>query len=116
MQFALFLYDREDFQSLSEAEQAAIIDQYRAYGELLEKAGAFVSGEPLEHSSTGRTLRPAGGVEDGPYSETKEQLGGFYVIEAENLEAAVDWARKCPAHTHGGHVEVRPIPNYADMG
>ena len=116
MQFALFLYDKEDFQSLSEAEQADIMGQYMAYSEMLEKAGAYVAGEPLDHSSTSRTLRPAGGVEDGPYSETREQLGGYYVIEADSIDAAVEWARKCPSHAHGGHIEVRPIPNYAEMG
>lgn len=116
MQFALFLYDTEDFQSLPESEQAAIIGQYMAYSQMLEKAGAYVSGEPLDHSGTARTLRPSGSVEDGPYSETREQLGGYYVIEAENLDAAMEWARKCPSHKHGGHIEVRPIPNYAEMG
>ncbi|MEL6662205.1 MAG: YciI family protein [Pseudomonadota bacterium] len=114
MKFALFLYDTEDFQSMSEAEQAEIVGQYGAYSELLEKAGAFVYGEPLDHSGASKTLRPSGTVEDGPYGDTKEQLGGFYIIEADSLDAAVAWARKCPSHAHGGHIEVRPVPNYMD--
>lgn len=114
MKFALFLYDNEDFQDLPEAEQMEIVGQYGAYSELLEKAGAFVSGEPLDHSANSRTLKADGTVEDGPYADTREQLGGFYIIEAESLKAALDWARKCPSHSHGGQIEVRPIPDYMD--
>ncbi|MEL6568534.1 MAG: YciI family protein [Pseudomonadota bacterium] len=114
MKFALFLYDKEDFQTMDEAAQAEIVGQYGAYSELLEKAGAFVFGEPLDHSGTSKTLRPSGGIEDGPYGDTHEQLGGFYIIEAPSHAEAMDWARKCPAHAHGGHVEVRPVPNYMD--
>lgn len=114
MKYALFLYDPEEFQKMSEAEQAEIVGQYAAYGELLEKAGAFVFGEPLDHSTTSRTLRPSGDVQDGPYGDTHEQLGGFYIIEADSPEAAMEWARKCPSHAHGGHVEVRPVPDYMD--
>lgn len=112
MKYALFLYDTEDFQDLPEAEQMEIVGQYAAYSEMLEKAGAFVFGEPLDHSSTSRTLKSDGVVQDGPYADTKEQLGGFYIIEAANAEDAVEWARKCPSHRHGGQVEVRPIPDY----
>lgn len=99
---------------MSEAQHAEIVGQYAAYSDMLEKAGAFVFGEPLDLSSAGQTLRPGGIVEDGPYSDTKEQLGGFYIITATSLESAMDWARKCPCHAHGGHVEVRPAPDYMD--
>ncbi|MEO0467557.1 MAG: YciI family protein [Pseudomonadota bacterium] len=112
MKYALFLYDSEDFESLPETEQMEIVGQYQAYSLMLEKAGAFVSGEPLEHSSASRTLKASGAVEDGPYADTREQLGGLYIIEAASLDDAVEWARKCPTHLHGGQVEVRPIPNY----
>lgn len=114
MKYALFLYDNEDFQTLPEAEQMEIVSQYAAYSELLEKAGAFVFGEPLDHSTTGKTLKADGAVQDGPYADTKEQLGGFYIIEAETIDAAMDWARKCPSHQHGGQIEVRPVPDYMD--
>jgi len=114
MRYVLFLYDTEDFQEMDAEAQAAIVGEYAAYSALLEKAGAFVAGEPLDHSSAARTLRASGTVEDGPYSDTKEQLGGFYVIEAESLDAALDWARKCPSHAHGGHIEVRPVPDDMD--
>lgn len=114
MKYALFLYDKEDFEAMGEAEQAEIIGQYAVYSQLLEKAGAFVSGEPLEHSAASKTLRPSGDVQDGPYGDSHEQLGGFYIIEADTIEAALEWARKCPAHAHGGHVEVRPVPDYMD--
>ena len=114
MKYALFLYDREDFQEMGPDEQAAVMAEYAAYSETLEKAGAHVFGEPLDHSSAARTLKASGAVEDGPYSDTKEQLGGFYIIEADSLDAALEWARQCPSHRHGGLIEVRPVPTYMD--
>lgn len=114
MKYVLFLYDTEDFETLPEAEQMEIVGQYAAYSEMLQKAGAFVFGEPLEHSAAARTLKADGTIQDGPYADTHEQLGGFYVIEADSLEVALDWARKCPSHAHGGYIEVRPVPTYMD--
>ncbi|MEM7766741.1 MAG: YciI family protein [Pseudomonadota bacterium] len=113
MQFALFLYDDERFHDLPEAEQMTVVSAHMAYGEALEKAGVFVHGEPLDHSRDAKTLRDDATVQDGPYADTKEQMGGFYIIDVADWDAALDWAKKSPTHTHGGHVEVRPIPNYA---
>ena len=114
MKYALFLYDNEDFQTMTPEDQSAIVGEYAAYSEILEKAGAFVFGEPLDESARAKTLRTGGSVEDGPYADTKEQLGGFYVIEAASMDEAVEWARKCPSLRHGGQVEVRPVPDYMD--
>lgn len=114
MKVALLLYGNEDFEAMSPDDQAAIVGAYAAYSERLVKAGAFVCGEPLDDSATGRTLAPDGTVQDGPYSDTREQLGGLYIIEVASLEAAIDWARQCPNHSHGGHIEVRPVPDYID--
>ena len=71
----------------------------------------MVSGDRLRPSSAATTVRSTNGktqVLDGPYAETKEQLGGYYVIEAPDLDAALSWAQRCPGATHGV-VEVRPI-------
>lgn len=113
MQFALLLYDNESFHEKSESDQQTIIAEHMAFSESLQKSGALVSGEPLETSSTAKTVRASGLVEDGPYADTKEQLGGFYVIDVDDMSAAIEWARKCPALKDNGSVEVRAVPNYA---
>ena len=94
-----------------------------AYNETLRKAGAMVMTAPLFRTPDAKTVRMEGGtvdpatftsqggelkVHDGPYAETREQLGGFYIIEAENMDEAVAWAGKCPA-AQWGSIEVRQI-------
>ena len=82
-----------------------------AYSEALTKAGALVAGDRLQHTHTATTVRVEGGktqVLNGPYAETREQLGGYYIVEAADLDAALSWAARCPGASHGA-VEVRPI-------
>ncbi len=111
MKYALFLYDDEaDWTGLSDADREAVIGEHTAYVDALTAAGAMQGGEPLETSEQARTLR-GGEVQDGPYADTREQLGGFYVIEAPSMEAALDWARQCPT-AKTGVIEVRPVPDY----
>ena len=96
----------------SEADMGKMMAAYGAYSEALVKAGAMVAGNRLHPSTASSTVRSVGGktqVLDGPYAETKEQLGGYYVIEAPDLDGALSWAERCPAATTGGAVEVRPI-------
>lgn len=113
MKFALLLHDDEQsWLGLSEAEQGAVITEHMAYVDALVKAGAMVSGEPLDPAGTAKIVR-GGAVQDGPYADTKEQLGGFYVIEADDMDAALGWAKRCPIGPSGA-VEVRPVPDYGD--
>jgi hypothetical protein len=82
-----------------------------AYGEALKKAGAIVGSNRLQPTSTATTVRITNGksqVLDGPYVDTKEQLGGYFLIDAPDLDSAISWAARCPAAGHGV-VEVRPI-------
>ena len=94
-----------------------------AYNQTLRKAGVFVQTAPLFRTDEAKTLRVEGGsinpasfsndggelkVHDGPYADTREQLGGFYIIEARNMDEALEWAGKCPA-VQWGSVEVRQI-------
>jgi hypothetical protein len=84
---------------------------YIAYGEALKKAGALVNSNRLKPISAATTVRVANGkqqVLDGPYADSKEQLGGYYLIEAADLDAAIAWAARCPGSGHGT-VEVRPV-------
>ena len=84
---------------------------YSAFTEALKKAGALMGVNRLQASSAATTVRVANGksqVLDGPYADSKEQLGGYYVIDVPDLDAAISWAARCPAASHG-IVEVRPL-------
>ncbi len=84
---------------------------YQAYTEALTKSGALLGSNRLQPTSTATTVRVNNGksqVLDGPYADSKEQLGGYYLIDAPNLDSAISWAARCPAAGHGS-VEVRPV-------
>jgi hypothetical protein len=84
---------------------------YGAYTEAMKKAGVFLAGERLKPTKIATTVRVAGGktnVIDGPYADTKEQLGGYYLIEVPDMDAAISWAARCPG-AGTGTMEVRPI-------
>ena len=112
MQYLLMLYaDESGWGRLSQAEQQAGMAAYTAYTQALKKAGALVGANRLQPTSVATTVREANGktqVLDGPYAESKEQLGGYYLIDVPDLDAALSWAARCPAANHGV-VEVRPI-------
>ena len=84
---------------------------HEAYTRALQDAGPFVAGSRLQTTHSASTIRVRDGksqVLDGPYAETKEQLGGYYLIEAETLDAAIEWAARCPGAAYGA-IEVRPL-------
>ena len=112
-QFMFLLFDDESwYDDVTPESWAEAMKLHGAFSAAVEAAGAKVlGGEALERSTTATTVRndwdggsPAT-VTDGPFVETKEALGGFYIIEASDLDAAIELAKKCPA----GHVEVRPV-------
>ena len=112
MQFALLIYENpEAFASRKSAGSDAYTGAWRAYHKALVESGAFVGGDPLEAPETGTTVRIRDGkrgVQDGPYADAKEQLGGFTILELPSLDAALEWAARCPAASYGA-VEVRPL-------
>lgn len=112
MQYLLLIYsDEAAMAAAAEADKAQMMAAYGAYTEAMLKAGVLVGGNRLRPASTATTVRSPGGktqVLDGPYAETKEQLGGYYLIEAPDLDAALSWAEKCPGAARGA-MEVRPI-------
>jgi hypothetical protein len=112
MQYLLMIYANEAvWPKLTQAEQARWGAAYQAYNEALTKAGALKGANRLQPSSIATTVRVADGksqVLDGPYTDSKEQLGGYYLIEAADLDAAISWAARCPGASHGV-VEVRPV-------
>lgn len=112
MQYLLMVYAEEaGWAKLTEAQQQEGLAAYMAYAEALKKAGAYVGSNRLHDTPTATTVRIANGkaqVLNGPYTDTKEQLGGYYLIEAPDLDAALAWAARCPGASHGV-IEVRPV-------
>ena len=112
MQFAMLIYEStEAFATRKNDENDAYLGAWRAYYRALVGAGVYVGGNPLEVPETGTTVRVKESklrVQDGPYADTKEQLGGFIILELPSLDAALEWAARCPA-TAVGAVEVRPL-------
>jgi hypothetical protein len=103
---------------MSKEDAAADMARWDDYTKQLVAAGAMVSGEGLKPSATSKIVRVGDGertVTDGPFVETKEQLGGFYVIDCASFEEALDWAAKVPS-AELGPTEVRPVIDYEGMG
>ncbi len=103
--------DEAAYQAAPKAATEQISAAYMAYTDAMRKAGVLVAGERLQASPTATTVRVRDGktaVLNGPYAETKEQLGGFYIVDVADLDAALSWAARCPGASHGS-IEVRPI-------
>jgi len=112
MKYMLLIYGNEaSFEAASKVESDQVVAAYGAYVEALTKAGVVTDRHRLQRSAAATTVRVANGATrllNGPYAETKEQLGGYVVIDVPDQEAALAWAARCPGASHGA-VEVRPI-------
>ena len=112
MQYLLLIYGNEARMLESSQEASAqMVAAFAGYTEAIKKAGVYVGSNRLRPTAAATTVRAPNGkpsVVDGPFAETKEQLGGYYLIDAPDLDAALSWAAKCPAAAYGS-VEVRPI-------
>jgi hypothetical protein len=116
MKYLLTIYDDESmWDNVQPGDVNTMMDGYRKFGEEVHSNGAFVAGEALEPVSTATTVRVKGGerlVTDGPFAETKEQLGGFYLLECKDLDEAIEYAAKIPG-AQSGCIEVRPVRVFA---
>ena len=112
MQYLLMLYsDESQWNVMTAAQQEQGKAAYGAYTQALAEAGALKGSNRLRPTADATTVRIADGksqVLDGPYADSKEQLGGYYLIEAPDLDAAISWASRCPGASHGT-IEVRPV-------
>ena len=112
MEYLLLIYDAEtDWAKLSEAEQGKMYQEYMTFTEGIQKSGNHKAGQQLQPVATATTVRVRDGkrvVTDGPFAETREQLGGFYWIEAKDLDEAIAIAERIPS-ARIGSIEVRPI-------
>ncbi len=112
--YAVLIYGDENVE-LDEAGAKAEMAAYYAYSDMLDKSGAGNEGEALHHTSTATTVRVRVGqtlTTDGPFMETEEVLGGFYLIKADDLDAAIALAAQCPG-AKTGSVEVRPVVDFS---
>jgi hypothetical protein len=119
LQYALLIYDDgAAWAELSEEEQNRILGEYWALDEALKQAGAHAGGEALHPVATARSVRVRNGetlVTDGPFAETKEALGGFYLIDVDSEAEALEWAARIPSAPLGT-IEVRPVMVWNEDG
>ena len=112
MQYILLINDDERvWGDISEEDRNAMYARYGAFSQELRESGALVTAHQLQPSVTATTVRVRKGealTTDGPFAETKEQLGGFYLIDVETLDEALEWAAKIPSARFGS-IEVRPL-------
>jgi hypothetical protein len=112
MKYLVMIYASEaDEAKMTPADVGPMIQAYAAYSAALSKAGVLLGSNRLRPTTEATSVRVKGGkteVLNGPYAETREQLGGYYLIDVPDLDAALSWAARCPSSSHGT-IEVRPI-------
>ena len=116
MKYMCLIYSAEGTGPSTDDEQRRNMEAYFAFTDEVAQAGALVSGEPLQPIDTATTVRVRDGrpiVTDGPFAETREQLGGFYLLECDNLDEALAYAAKIPTAAFGS-IEVRPLMELPD--
>ena len=115
MKYLCLIYDEEQkMAAMSQSEGQAFMGEYGAFTESTKASGHYLGGNPLQPDHTATTLRSRNGklsTTDGPFAETKEQLGGYYLIEAKDLNDAIQVAAKIPS-VKTGSIEVRPIMTF----
>jgi hypothetical protein len=112
MRYLMLIYGNEaGAATASQAEQQAEMEAYNEFTKILQDRGALLAGEALHPTSSATTVRVRNNkvlATDGPFAETKEQLGGFYMLQCANLDEAIELAAKIPGASHGS-IEIRPI-------
>ena len=118
MKYACLIYSDENAADVPHGPEddgfSEMMASYRRFNDDVRAAGAYVAGEPLTPTSTATSVQLRDGeviTTDGPFAETKEQLGGFYIVDCETLDEAISWAARIPTAAHGT-IEVRPIPDF----
>jgi hypothetical protein len=116
MKYLCLIYESEkNWESMTPADGEAIMNEYFVFTDGIRRSGQYVAGEALQPTPTATTVKVRNGkvsTTDGPFAETKEQLGGFYLIEAKDLNEAIQVAAKIPA-ARSGSIEVRPVVDFS---
>ena len=115
MRYLFLIYTQEQAETeATPAEQEAVMEAYFAFTREVRDAGVMLGGEALQPTTTATTVRVREGktlTADGPFAETKEQLGGYYMLECPNLDEAIEWAAKIPGASYGA-IEIRPLVDF----
>jgi hypothetical protein len=118
MRYLCLIYENEkSYDTMPKDEADAVFGEYHSFTEGIKQSGQYVGGEALQPTQTATTIRIRNGkvsTTDGPFAETKEQLGGYYLIEAQDLNDAIQVASKIPGARYGA-VEVRPIVDFSQQ-
>jgi hypothetical protein len=118
MKYLLTIYaDESRFATMTPEDSAALMEAYGKFGTEAQAAGALLGGEGLQPTATATTVRVRDGetlLTDGPFAETREQLGGYYLLDCKDLDDALEWAKRIPMPS--GTVEVRPVMDYEAAG
>jgi hypothetical protein len=119
MKYLCLIYeDESQYESMTKEQGDAIMGEYFAFTESISRSGHMVSGEALQPVRTATTIRMRNGklsTTDGPFAETREQLGGFYLVEARDLNEAIQVASRIPA-VRTGSIEIRPVVDFGEAG
>jgi hypothetical protein len=119
MKYLLTIYTNEsDYASITPEQSGEMLAEYGKFGQAAQEAGVLLGGEGLQPTATATTVRVRDGeplFTDGPFAETREQLGGYYLLECADLDEAARWAAQIPGAAIGA-VEVRPVMDYAAAG
>jgi hypothetical protein len=119
MKYLLTIYnDESGFADATPEDVQQVMAAYEAFGREVSEAGAMLGGEGLQPSSTATTVQVRDGnaiTSDGPFADTREQLGGYYLLKCRDLDEAIGWAGKIPG-AQNGTIEVRPVMDYEAMG
>jgi len=112
-QYMLLIYDDEKmWERMAEGEKGKLFGEYMEFTQSIVKSGHFRAGDPLQPTATATSIRQKNGktvTTDGPFAETKEQLGGYYLVECKNLDEAISIGARIPSVKVGGTIEVRPV-------
>ena len=117
MRYVLLIYSEEPTGQPSQEEMDASLKEWWAYDQEIKSSGVHISSDALQMTQTATSVRVKDGervVTDGPFAETREALGGFYLIDVPDLDTALDWAAKCPGAKYGT-MEVRPVMSFDDF-
>ena len=113
MKYMLLIYGSEESQPRTEEAVKRVMDEYWAYEKAVADAGVMLGSDALQGVESATMVQVTEGgeriVTDGPFAETREVLGGYYLLDVPDLDAAIDWAARCPGARHGSRIEVRPI-------
>lgn len=112
MRYMILIYGKEsDWADVSPERMGEIMQAYFAYTDKLKAAGVHVASDELREVGSAKSVRGVGGTQvvDGPFVDTKESLGGYYLIECATEQEALNWAKQAPSMLHGGGVELRPV-------